>query len=46
MNLFFFQSENGDWHVDISTYQSLMPAVLNDYIKDAVLDAMDKFNKI
>ena len=31
---------------DISTNQAEMPAILNDYIKDAVKGAIDKFNKI
>ena len=46
MELFFFQISNGDWDVSIYTAQAEMPAVLNDYIKDAVRDAIDKFNKI
>ena len=46
MNLFFHQSSNGEWHVEISTNQAEMPAILNDYIKDAVKGAIDKFNKI
>ena len=40
MDLFFYQSSNGEWHVDISTNQAEMPAILNDYIKG------DKYFKI
>lgn len=46
MELFFYQSSNWDWHVDFSTNQAEMPAILNDYIKVAVQGAIDKFNKI
>ena len=46
MDLFFYQSSNGDWHVDFSTYQAEMPAILNYYIKDAVREAIDKYNNI
>lgn len=46
MDLFFYQSSNGEWHVLISTKQAEMPAILNDYIKDAVKRAIVKFNKI
>lgn len=46
MDLFFYQSSNGGWHVEISTNQVMMPALLNEYIKIAVKAAMDKFNKI
>ena len=46
MDLFFYQSSNGERHVDIYTNQAESPAILNDYIKDAVRGAIDKFNKI
>ena len=46
MDLYFYQSSNGEWQVEISTNQAEMPAILNDYIKDAVRAAVEKFNKI
>jgi hypothetical protein len=46
MELHFFKLENGSWDVLIETPQANMPAILNDYIKDAVREAIDKFNKI
>ena len=46
MDLFFYQSSNGEWDVDFITNQPDMPAILNDYIKEAVEAAIAKFNKI
>lgn len=45
MELCFYQFKDGSWGVGFATTQAEMPAILNDYIKDAVKDAVGKFNK-
>ena len=45
MELYFHQFKDGSWGVGIDTTQAEMPALLNDYIKDAVKAAVEKFNK-
>ena len=46
MELFFHQLKDGSWGVGFATVQANMPAILNDMIKDAVKEAVGKFNKM
>ena len=45
MELYFHQFKDGSWCVGFDTTQGEMPAILNDMIKDAVKEAVGKFNK-
>ncbi len=44
MELYFF-SIDGIWNVDVDTIQGEIPAVLNDMVKDAINDAVNKFER-
>ena len=46
MELTFYQFKDGSWGVSFDTIQAEMPALLNQYVKDAIKDAVGKFNQL
>ena len=44
MELYFYSADGG-WYVDIDTTQGEIPAMLNDMVKDAIKDAVNKFER-
>ena len=46
MELFFHQFKDGEWGVGFETTQGETPALLQQYVKDAIKEAVGKFNKL
>lgn len=44
MELYFY-SNGGSWYVDIDTTQGDMPAMLSDMVRDAIEEAINKFER-